>query len=39
LALTRLQFAELLLENYPNEKEEAVQHLDFCVKDFRDMKM
>jgi tetratricopeptide (TPR) repeat protein len=39
LALTRLQLAELLLEHYSNEKKEAVEHLDFCIKEFRDMKM
>ena len=39
LALTRLQLAELLLEHYPNEKKEAIEHLDFCIKEFRDMKM
>jgi tetratricopeptide (TPR) repeat protein len=39
LALTRLQLSELLLEHYPNEKKEAVEHLDFAIKEFRDMKM
>jgi tetratricopeptide (TPR) repeat protein len=39
MALTRLQLAELLLEHYPNEKKEAVEHLDFCIKEFREMKM
>jgi len=39
LALTRLQIAELLLENYPDEKSEAVNHLDFTIAEFRDMKM
>jgi tetratricopeptide (TPR) repeat protein len=39
LALTRLQLAELLLEHYPNEKKEAVEHLDFAIKEFREMKM
>jgi tetratricopeptide (TPR) repeat protein len=39
LALSRLQLAELLLEHYPNEKKEAVEHLDFCIKEFREMKM
>lgn len=37
--LTRLQLAELLLEHYPDEKEEAVEHLDFAMKEFREMKM
>jgi hypothetical protein len=39
LALTRLQLAELLLEHYPNEKKEAIEHLDFSIKEFREMKM
>ena len=39
LALTRLQLAELLLEYYPDEKKEALEHLDFAIKEFREMKM
>jgi eukaryotic-like serine/threonine-protein kinase len=39
LALTRLQLAELLLEYYPAEKKEALEHLDFAIKEFREMKM
>jgi tetratricopeptide (TPR) repeat protein len=39
LALTRLQLAELLLEHYPKEKKEAMEHLDFAIKEFREMKM
>jgi tRNA A-37 threonylcarbamoyl transferase component Bud32/tetratricopeptide (TPR) repeat protein len=39
LALTRLQLAELLLEHYPDEKAAALEHLDFAVKEFREMKM
>ena len=39
LALTRLQFAELLLEHYPEEKADALDHLNFAIKEFRDMKM
>ena len=39
LALTRLQLAELLLEHYPKEKREALEHLDFAIKEFREMKM
>jgi len=39
LALTRLQLAELLLEHYPDEKSEALEHLDFAIKEFREMKM
>jgi tetratricopeptide (TPR) repeat protein len=39
LALTRLQLAELLLEHYATEKKEALEHLDFAIKEFQDMKM
>jgi len=39
LALSRLQLAELLLEHYPDEKKEALEHLDFTIKEFREMKM
>jgi tetratricopeptide (TPR) repeat protein len=39
IALTRLQLAELLLENYPGEKADAAEHLDFAIKEFREMKM
>jgi tetratricopeptide (TPR) repeat protein/archaellum biogenesis ATPase FlaH len=39
LALTRLQLAELLLEHYPNEKQEASEHLDFAIKELQEMKM
>jgi tetratricopeptide (TPR) repeat protein len=39
LALTRLQLAELLLEHYPDEKKKALEHLDFAIKEFQDMKM
>jgi tetratricopeptide (TPR) repeat protein len=39
LALTRLQLAELLLEHYPKERAEALEHLDFAIREFRDMKM
>jgi len=39
MALTRLQLAELLLEHYPDEKPEALEHLDFAISEFRDMKM
>jgi len=38
-ALTRLQLAELLLEHYPKEKKEALEHLDFAINEFREMKM
>jgi tetratricopeptide (TPR) repeat protein len=39
LALTRLQLAELLLEHYPEERKEALEHLDFAINEFREMKM
>jgi tetratricopeptide (TPR) repeat protein len=39
LALSQLQLAELLLEHYPAEKKEALEHLDFAIKEFREMKM
>ena len=39
MALTRLQMAELLLEHYPDEKKEALEHLDFAIKEFTEMKM
>jgi tetratricopeptide (TPR) repeat protein len=39
LALTRLQLAELLLEHYPKKRAEVVEHLDFAIAEFRDMKM
>ena len=39
IALTRLQLAELLLAHYPDEKAEALEHLDFAIGEFREMKM
>jgi tetratricopeptide (TPR) repeat protein len=39
LALTRFQLAELLLEHYPKERAKALEHLDFAISEFRDMKM
>jgi tetratricopeptide (TPR) repeat protein len=39
LALTHLQLAELLLEYYPKERAEALEHLDFAINEFREMKM
>jgi DNA-binding CsgD family transcriptional regulator len=39
LALSRLQLAELLLDLYPDEKKEALEHLDYAVKEFQEMKM
>ena len=31
--------AEVLLEQYPDERPEAMEHLDFAIGEFRDMKM
>jgi len=39
LALTRLQLAELLLEHYPKERAQGLEHLGFAISEFRDMKM
>ncbi|HEY93377.1 MAG TPA: hypothetical protein G4O15_00365, partial [Dehalococcoidia bacterium] len=39
LALTHLNFAELLLDHFPKEKAEAIEHLDFSIQEFREMKM
>jgi len=39
LALTWLQLAELLLEHYPDERAEALEHLDFAIGEFREMNM
>jgi hypothetical protein len=39
LTISSLQLAELLLEHYPQKKSEAVAHLDFAIKEFREMKM
>jgi hypothetical protein len=39
LALSRLELAELLLKHYPQEKSEAIAHLEFVIPEFRDMKM
>jgi tetratricopeptide (TPR) repeat protein len=39
IALIRLQLAELLLDHYPAERPAAMEHLDFAVTEFREMKM
>jgi len=39
IALTRLQLCELLLEHYPDERAEALDHLEFAIGEFQDMKM
>ena len=36
LALTRLGLAELLLEHYPDERDPAIEHLDFAIAEFRE---
>jgi hypothetical protein len=38
-ALIRLELAELLLESYPDERGTAIEHLDFAIGEFREMKM
>ena len=39
MALTHLELAELLLDHYPDERAEALEHLDFAITELRDMKM
>jgi serine/threonine protein kinase len=39
LALSRLELAELLLEHYPEERAAAIEHLDFAIAEFREMRM
>jgi DNA-binding CsgD family transcriptional regulator len=39
VALTRLALAELILDHYPRERAEAFEHLEFCIPEFREMKM
>jgi hypothetical protein len=39
IALIRLDLAELLLEHYPDERAAAIEHLDFAIAEFREMKM
>jgi tetratricopeptide (TPR) repeat protein len=39
IALTRLELAALLLAHYPDERAEAVEHLDVAIDEFRAMKM
>jgi hypothetical protein len=31
--------AELLLDHYPEERDQALEHLDFAIKEFEAMKM
>ena len=39
VAFAKLHLAELLLDHYPDEHAEAIEHLDFAISEFRDMKM
>ena len=39
IALTHLQLGELLVDSYPDERAEADEHLEFAIKELRDMKM
>jgi tetratricopeptide (TPR) repeat protein len=39
IALTRFQLAELLLEHYPDERDGALEYLDFAIGELREMKM
>ena len=39
IALTRLGLAELLLEHHQDERAAAIEHLDFAINEFREMKM
>ena len=39
IALIKLQLAELLLDHHPDERAEAIEHLDFAIAELRQMKM
>jgi DNA-binding NarL/FixJ family response regulator len=39
IALAHLEMAELLLDHYPDECAEALEHLDFAITELRDMRM
>jgi hypothetical protein len=39
LALCRLGLAEVLLGHYPDEHDAAIEHLDFAISEFREMRM
>ena len=39
IALMHLGLAELLLDHYPDERAEAMEHLDLAISELRDMKM
>jgi len=36
---TLFEYKELLLEHYPDEDKEALEQLDFAIKESQDMKM
>jgi len=38
-ALTRLDLAELFLAHYTDERDAAIEHLDFAISEFREIKM
>jgi hypothetical protein len=37
--LGHLHLAERLLDHYPDERPAAIEHLDFAIGEFREMKM
>jgi len=39
LPLSRYQLVDLLFNQYPNEKESAIEHLHFAIDEFKEMKM
>ena len=39
IALTRFNLAQLMLDHYPSERAEAIEHLDFSIAEFREMRM
>ncbi len=39
IALSHLQIAELILVHYPEEKSQALSHLDFAITEFQEMNM
>jgi class 3 adenylate cyclase len=39
VAIVRLQIAEVLLVHYPADRVNALEHLDFALNEFREMKM
>jgi tetratricopeptide (TPR) repeat protein len=39
IALARLGLAEILLDHHPEERDSAIEHLDFAIAELRDMKM